>query len=144
MKVTLILFVLFFEQTVWAEGRDDICESMVPKGKLVEKDGREYKIKTRAGTRITVELYRNGKLEEASGKNLNRGDDFEPGQGLISLTTAAQAATIPGINLETRWSLDHDKKLGWIYEFNGEHKGVETDILVDARNGKVILNHEDL
>ncbi len=136
-----IIIMLILCTKVWAfeEVNDQISLSMVPRGKIVEKERRYYKIKTRSGTRISVELYRNGNLEEASGRNLNGGDDFEPGQGLISLSTAAKFAIIPGTQLNGRWILDEDKKLGWIYEFYGEQKGTDLEILVNARTGKMIF-----
>lgn len=139
--LTLVLALISFSWAYKAD-TDSISTSMVPRGKIIEKEGRDFWIKTRAGTKVQIELYRNGNLEEASGKNLNRGDEFEPGQGLVSLATAAKAAVIPGTILKQRWKLDFDEKLGWVYEFEGEHKGVDRDILVDAKRGEIILGQK--
>lgn len=105
--------------------------SMVPYGKLVENLGRDYTIKTMAGTKISIEFGRDGKLKEASGKNLNKGDELEPGEGLISLSTIAQNVKSSGLIPDGFWLLEKDQKLGWIYEFNGKH-------LVCAKTGKIL------
>jgi hypothetical protein len=108
----------------------DLAISMVPRGKLENQTGRDFVIKTVAGTKIGIEFERNGKFEEANGNNLNKGDELEPGDGLISLSSAAQTLVTKGISPQGHWVLDKDDKLGWVYEFE--------NTLVDARTGKVI------
>lgn len=104
--------------------------SMIPKGKLVEQVGRDFIIKTEAGTKIHVEFKRNGNFEEAKGYNLNKGDDLEPGEGLISLSSAAHVLVKKGIVPQGAWHLDQDEKLGWVYEME--------NTLINAKTGKII------
>ena len=109
----------------------EVAVSMVPRGRVIEHFGRDYIIKTLAGTKIGIEFTTDGKFEEAKGHNLNKGDELEPGEGLISLSSAAQALVSMGMKPEGFWNLEEDKKHGWIYEFNRT--------LVDAKTGKVLL-----
>lgn len=108
----------------------EVVITMVPRGKVVEHFGRDFIIKTQAGTKIGIEFNRAGKFEEARGLNLNKGDELEPGEGLISLSSAAQSLVSMGHKPEGYWSLDEDKELGWIYEFQ--------TVLVSAKTGKIL------
>ena len=110
---------------------ESIALSMVPRGKVDLQQGRDFTIKSLAGTKIKIEFRRNGKFEEASGDNLNKGDELEPGEGMISLSSAAQKLQEKGIKPEGHWSLEQDPKFGWIYEVNHQH-------LIDAKSGKTI------
>jgi hypothetical protein len=121
----LILSFLF---SSWSWGGSELALSMVPRGKILEENGREILVKTAMGTKVTIEFHRNGGFQEASGKNLNQGDDLEPGDGLISLSTAA--LVIKGHAPEGYWTLEKDQILGWIYDFN---LGI-----VDAKTGKIL------
>lgn len=96
----------------------------------MDQSGRDFIIKTGAGTKIGIEFERNGKFQEAKGNNLNRGDELEPGDGLISLSTAAQSLAKKGIVPQGHWVLDLDPKHGWVYEFE--------NTLISAKNGEVI------
>lgn len=111
-------------------GTPETASSMVPRGKVIETIGRDYKVKTRAGTKIDIEFRRDGRLEEARGLNLNKGDELEPGEGLISLSTAAQKLHLLGNKVEGFWVLEQDEEMGWIYEFS--------EAIVSARDGRVI------
>lgn len=108
----------------------DLALSMVPRGKLMDQSGRDFIIKTGAGTKIGIEFERNGKFQEAKGNNLNRGDELEPGDGLISLSTAAQSLAKKGVIPQGHWVLDHDSKHGWVYEFE--------NTLISAKDGKIL------
>jgi hypothetical protein len=112
--------------------------SMIPKGKLIARIAREYIIKTEAGTKIKLEFERNGKFEEASGLNLNRGDEFEPGMGLISLGTAARSLAGTGHDVKGDWNLEKDSTHGWVYEMAGETEGEVIFHLVNATSGQFI------
>jgi hypothetical protein len=103
---------------------------MVPRGKVIETYGRDFIVKTPAGTKINIEFNLNGKFQEASGKNLDKGDNLEPGDGLLSLSTAAQSLQKEGLSPNGFWNLEEDSKLGWIYEFESA--------LVDATSGKIV------
>lgn len=108
----------------------EIAKSMVPRGKIVETLGRDYIVKTKAGTKIEIEFTRSGSFEEASGKNLNKGDELEPGEGLISLGSAAQIIHKSGQRPEGFWLLEKDQMMGWIYEING--------IIIGAKTGEIL------
>lgn len=111
-----LLCFLFSFPFLNAEGAVDIAKSMVPRGKIIEELGRDFIVRTKAGTNVKIEFDLDGKFQEASGKNLNQGDELEPGEGLISLSSAAQALQKTGISPEGYWLLEKDPKMGWIYE----------------------------
>jgi hypothetical protein len=92
------------------------CSTMVPQGKVIHQASREFTVKTRAGTKIKVEFERNGNFQEASGLNLHAGDEFEPGQGLMSLGSIAKSLTEKGHKVKGDWNLERDSTHGWIYE----------------------------
>ncbi len=117
---------------------DTTIPTMVPKGKIDHKGWREYKVKTEAGTKVEIEYDRKGELSEASGDHLNKGDNFEPGQGFISLSTAAQSVTKAGNILKDEWEFEKDSKYGWVYTFEGERQGNALDFMVDAKTGAIV------
>lgn len=133
MKFLIFTFLMFNLSPSLASV--DIAKSMVPRGKLAEKLGRDVIIKTRAGTKIDIEFTRDGKFEEAFGKNLNKGDELEPGEGLISLSSVAQLIKKAGHSPEGYWMLEKDPTMGWIYEVNG--------IIVSARSGEILRNFNE-
>jgi hypothetical protein len=145
MKVVSTLTILFCLSSLSAMGSIKPMEaiektalSMIPKGKLIARIAREYIIKTEAGTKIKLEFERNGKFEEASGLNLNRGDEFEPGMGLISLGTAARSLAGTGHDVKGDWNLEKDSTHGWVYEMAGETDGEVIFHLVNATSGQFI------
>lgn len=101
---------------------------MVPRGRLDEHIGRDVIIKTSAGTKIAIGFSRAGDLKEAKGRNLNAGDELEPGEGLISLSSAAQK--LPKKDFKGHWILERDKELGWIYEIESR--------IISARSGSIL------
>ncbi len=113
-----------------APATPDVALSMVPKGKILETNLLDYVVKTAAGTKITVEFTSSGQFKEAAGKNLNQGDEFEPGEGLLSLGTVAQRLTQSGARPTGLWALEREPRWGWIYQF--------TQVIVDARTGRVL------
>lgn len=123
-----ILFLSLLPNFSFANATEAIA--MVPKGKISETRGRDFIVKTPAGTKIQIEFKRNGKLEEANGINLNRGDDLEPGDGLLSLSSVAKILQEMGKKPEGIWNLDEDNDLGWVYEI-----GQNT---IHAKTGKLI------
>jgi hypothetical protein len=108
--------------------------SMVPHGKLVDQTGRDFVIKTKAGTKIGIEFKRSGLFEEAKGLNLNKGDELEPGEGLLSLSSAAQKLVKKGIKPQGYWMLDKDETHGWVYEFE--------NTIINAKTGEIINGSE--
>lgn len=136
MRIMLVLIACGLPwQTLMAT--PDLATSMVPKGKLFEQIGRDYIIKTSAGTKIEIEFNRKGHFQKAKGRNLNKGDELEPGEGLLSLGSAAQIAfKMRKIRPEGPWILENVKQWGWIYEFN--------QTLISAKDGKMIETPTDL
>ena len=123
----LILFLL----SLWSfpsRGNNTIALSMVPRGRITEVHGREFLVKTASETKVNIEFHRNGTFQEASGKNLNQGDDLEPGDGLISLSSAAREVRIA--SPRGYWTLEKDSVLGWIYDFDLA--------IIDAKTGKLL------
>jgi hypothetical protein len=92
------------------------CSAMVPQGKVIHQTSREFTVKTRAGTKIKIEFERNGNFQEASGLNLHAGDEFEPGQGLMSLGSIVKSLTEKGHKVRGEWNLERDSLHGWMYE----------------------------
>ncbi len=129
MKILLNLFLIAIFPFAYA-GSPDVAISMVPRGKVVDTIGRDYRVRTIAGTKIELEFKRNGILEEAKGMNLNKGDDLEPGYGLISLSSAAQILQSMGKKPQGLWLLEKDEKMGWIYEFQGT--------IISAKDGSIL------
>lgn len=129
MKFIALALIFLTSQDTWSY-TPGVALSMVPRGRLVEQVGRDFVIKTGAGTKIGIEFKRNGLFEEAKGSNLNRGDELEPGDGLISLSSAAHALAASGIRPQGHWHLDLDDSHGWVYEFE--------NTLVNAKTGKII------
>jgi hypothetical protein len=126
LSLGLLLITLSFGTSA----ATDIALSMVPRGRLVETIGRDFIIKTRAGTKIGIEFSRDGKFKEAKGVNLNQGDELEPGDGLLSLGSVAQILQKAGLRPQGFWMLENDKKMGWIYEFQEK--------TIDATSGQIL------
>jgi uncharacterized membrane protein YkoI len=145
MKLYLSAMALLLLQTALA-GMDlqELAQSMVPKGRVIDHERRDFIIKTPAGSKITVEFDRAKNFKEASGKNLNKGDEFQPGKGLISLSTAAGKASAEGKRLGRSWNLEQDQELGWIYEIESEREGMKIDLLINAVSGEIIRSEERL
>lgn len=135
MQIVLLLALSGLSFTLTA-ATPDVATSMVPRGKLFEQIGRDYIVKSPAGTKIEIEFNRTGILQKAKGRNLNKGDELEPGEGLLSLGSVAQLALKAGKKPEGPWILDNDKKWGWVYEFD--------HLLISAKDGKIIQEKTDL
>ncbi len=108
----------------------DVATAMVPRGKIIETILLDYVVKTAAGTKITVEFTSAGHFKQAAGKNLNQGDELEPGDGLLSLSTAAQRLSKSGMTPKGLWALEREPGLGWIYQFN--------QAIIDAKTGQTL------
>jgi hypothetical protein len=131
-----ILVLIFSPSDSWSS--EQLALSMVPRGKIWESHPKEFIIKTPAGTKVGVEFKRDGSFEEASGHNLNKGDVFEPGMGLISLSTAAQKLSEAGGKISGYWSLSKDNEYDWIYEFEEEREDIKLLFIVKAATGEVV------
>lgn len=127
MKIFLLLALSL---PVAFASTENLALSMVPRGKVIERFGVDYIIKTSAGTKVHVEFKRDGKFQEASGRNLNQGDELEPGDGLISLSSIAHKLSADGLKPKGIWTLEEDEQMGWIYDLGGN--------LVSAKTGEVV------
>ncbi len=114
----------------------------VPNGKLLQSEGKEYKIQTPEGSVVEVELNRKGELDEASG-DLAEKDVFVPGQGLLALDQALNAVKEQGKSPSGEWSLEYSMIRGWYYEFNEKLNGQEIEYLVSAKDGKILKEKID-
>lgn len=121
-----------------SKATEELVKSMVPKGEISQKIGKDFSVKTPAGTKVTVEFDRDGELDEASGLNLGKGDVFEPGDGLISLSSAAQVAQKQGHQIRGEWRLERDSKYGWVYELEGRRDEESMDYVIDAKRAQLI------
>ncbi|MFP5384674.1 MAG: hypothetical protein ACLGHN_01250 [Bacteriovoracia bacterium] len=131
-----LLCFLFTFSIFNARGAVDVAKSMVPRGKIIEELGRDFIVRTEGGTNVKIEFSLDGKFQEASGKNLNQGDELEPGDGLISLSTAAQALQKTGVKPQGYWLLEKDPKMGWIYEVRKN--------VVSAKSGEILLKSPEV
>lgn len=131
MSVFIFVLGLLTLQGFCSTNHTELATAMVPRGKIFEIYGRDYIVKTPQGTKIEIEFSLDGNFKQASGKNLNLGDNLEPGFGLISLSTVAQKIQDPGIKPKGHWKLELDKELGWIYELNSLY-------VISAKDGKVL------
>lgn len=96
------------------------------------------KIKTKHHTFITIDLNANGEWEEISGVNLNRGDEFFPGQGLLSLKQVEKRMFMLGKKIYGRWRLIKYQQYGWVYQVNAQNKTQQTFLMLNAYSGHLI------
>ncbi len=111
-----MLFLILAFTGLFSYASEDIAKTMVPRGKVFEAFGRHYVIRTKKGTNIHVRFDLHGNFSHAFGRELNRGDEFEPGDGLLSLGTIARKLREKGFSPDGFWTIEKDIKKGWIYE----------------------------
>jgi len=133
-----VIFLMIIPLFGMSKATEELVKSMVPHGQISRKIGKDYQIKTRAGTRMILEFDQSGNLDEASGLNLGKGDTFEPGNGILALDTVAKALQIKGHHISGEWKLENDPKLGWIYELNGPHSQEDLSYLVNAKTSELL------
>ncbi len=141
-RSVMVFFLLLVPLYSLSKATEELVKSMVPGGKVSTHIGSDFSVRTQAGTKVVVEFSRQGDLDEASGLNLGSGDIFEPGNGLISLGSAAQVVHKRGHKVKGQWRLERDNKLDWIYELEGSNDGDDLDYLVDARKAQLIKAEE--
>ncbi len=125
-----------------SKATEEIVKSMVPHGEIFQKQGADYSVKTKAGTKVTIEFDRTGMMDEASGLNLGSGDSFEPGDGLMALDSVAKSLTAKGHHLRGYWKLENDSKLGWVYELAGMKDEENINYVVNARSSLLISTEQ--
>ena len=139
MKRCLIIsFLMIIPIFAISKATEEIVQGMVPHGEIFQKNGADYSVKTKAGTKVTIEFDRTGIMDEASGLNLGSGDTFEPGNGLMALDSVAKALTGKGHHLMGVWKLENDSKLGWIYELAGLKDEENINYVVNAQSSHLI------
>jgi hypothetical protein len=121
-----------------SKATEELVKSMVPHGQISQKIGQDFFVKTKAGTKVTIEFDRTGILDEASGLNLGKGDIFEPGNGLLALESVAKALQHKGHHILGEWRLEKDSKQGWVYELAGLKEEETVNYIVNAKSSKLI------
>ena len=117
---------------------EEIVKGMVPHGVVAQKTGDDYVVKTKSGTKVMIEFDRSGKLDEASGLNLDRGDIFEPGDGLMTLGSVAQMIKKMTPFTPSLWKLEKDSQIGWFYELTSVTEDEPVSFLINAKTAKLI------
>lgn len=140
------ILCLLISLSAWSsDGKfEEAALSMVPRSHVVEKRPTEYVVKSAAGTKIRIEFHRSGKLQEASGHNLNKGDEFEPGLGLLSLSSAARKVMDEKLRFLGHWSLEKDPKSGWFYEFHVERDSEPEYVHIHAKTGRELSSMTEI
>ena len=123
-----------------SKATEELVTSMVPHGVITQKIGKDFLVRTKAGTKVTIEFDRAGIFDEASGLNLGKGDIFEPGNGLLALETVAKSLELKGHHIIGEWRLEKDSKLGWVYDLSGLRDEADVNYVVDARNSQLITS----
>lgn len=124
----MLYLIILLSSLAFAD--EGISLSMVPHGKLFETRGRTYILKSKGGSKIQIRYNLDGSFKDASGIDLNRGDELEPGDGLVSLSSVAKELGKAGDEPRGFWILERDAKLGWIYDIQGT--------VVNAKTGKIM------
>ena len=139
LAISLFMIIPVFGMS---KATEELVKSMVPHGEIGQKIGQDYFIKTKAGTKVTVEFDQTGIFDEASGLNLGKGDIFEPGNKLIALETVALTVAGKGSRLTGEWKLEKDSRLGWVYHITGLRDEENLQYLVNAHNSQLISVEE--
>lgn len=122
----------------------DAASKFIPNSKVVKVDGHEIDLQTAKGTVVEVELNRDGTLDEASGDAVNGGDQFVPGDGLMSLEQAIAALKTAGKSPTGDWKLKKSMMNGWVYEFDGQENGKDMEYAISAKDGKLVKDRREI
>lgn len=116
--------------------------SYVPQGEVISKETDEIKIRSLKGGVIEIEFKQNGSLDEASGDDA-LGDQFVPGEGLLSLKEAVSYLVKNNKKPTGEWTLEKSFLKGWHYEIEGNENGQAVDYILDAKTGKILDTQKD-
>lgn len=116
---------------------------LVPGGKVLEQSKIDIKIKTKAGTHIEIGIDDDGEMEEASGSAAHKGDEFEPGNKLVSLKVAVENLVKAGKSVQGEWIFEENEEGEWIYDIEGEENKKPVDYIVSAKDGKLLKTEVD-
>lgn len=134
----VMMMVLLFVNSIQVAWSQDDFTYVSPHSTILKQADTTIEIKTRNNTRIKLLLDTLGKLESAEGVNLNRGDIFTPGQGILPLSQVEERMKKLGIKIYGRWSLIKFQEYGWVYKLNVAVKGDPIFHLVNAYSGQII------
>lgn len=130
-----------------SEFKDKVV-NYVSGAKVVEAHGDEYALQTPKGTKVEVELNRDGSIDEASGKAAVSGDVFTPsaieGKEMISLEKATESLKRSGKMPTGEWQFEKSWRHGYVYEFEGKEDGKDHEYSVRATDGKIVRDSRDL
>lgn len=109
-----------------------------PNSTVLHHSKKTIQLKTQNNTQITLYLDTKGELEAAEGVNLNRGDIFYPGQGILSLSDIEKRMKSLGEKTYGRWMFTKYQEYGWVYKLNVAVKGEPIFHMVNAYSGQLI------
>lgn len=111
---------------------------LVPKSVLTSESPSKKSFKTAKGTLVTLEYDPLGRLEDASGKSIDNGDVFTPGEGNIDLQGAVASLKKAGKIPSGEWTYEKAFVYGWIYEIEGRENGQKMEYKIKAATGELI------
>ncbi len=124
----------------------------VPDGTIVVNEKTQLKVRSANDTLVEVFLDADGKLERGSGGMIDK-DAFNPGDGMLDLNAAVNAAKKFGKDISGQWAFEKDQRGKWIYEFEGKITEMdestkkeivkEIEIAIDAKNGRLVSEEGD-
>lgn len=124
----------------------------VPDGTIVVNEKTQLKVRSANDTLVEVFLDSEGKLERGSGGAFEK-DAFNPGEGMLDLKGAVNAAKKFGKDIAGQWAFEKDLRGRWIYEFEGKTTEIdqstkkeivkEIEIAIDARTGRLMNEETD-
>lgn len=109
-----------------------------PQSNVLQEGPKIIKLRTKNNTDIDILFNHKGQLEVAEGVNLNRGDIFIPGQGMLSLSEIERRMLSLGERIYGKWRLVKYQEYGWVYKVNAAGKGRPIFHLVNAYSGQLI------
>ncbi|HLT22328.1 MAG TPA: hypothetical protein VKZ84_02755 [Bacteriovoracaceae bacterium] len=109
-----------------------------PESNIDEHNDNIVKIKTKNNTYIRIFHNKKGQIEVAEGVNLNRGDIFVPGQGILPLSEIEKRMSLLGERTYGRWRLIKYQEFGWVYQLNVASPDQSLFHIVNAYSGQLI------
>lgn len=124
----------------------------VPDGTIVVNEKTQLKVRSANDTLVEIFLDADGKLERGSGGMIEK-DAFNPGDGMLDLKAAVNAAKKFGKDIAGQWAFEKDTREKWVYEFEGKITEMdestkkeivkEIEIAIDAKSGRLMSEEAD-
>lgn len=130
MKLVILAFILSTTSVQASE--------LVPQGVLTSQTPTKKSFKTPAGSLVTVEYDDLGRIEDASGKAIDNGDVFTPGEGNLDLKGAVAGLKKAGKIPTGEWTYEKAFVYGWVYEIEGRENGQKMEYKIKATTGELI------